>query len=145
MSRVVQLCLVLVKSHFMYILILYYQVRGVIYVFFLLHSCIVWVISLPCPPPTPFFPSPPWFQAGPVLPLWLILLKKRHKYSKKDKVFLLVELRIAIQKYSYYCSEDQKSYILPHMWTLDLGQMQQCCRTRITRKGESTHRRYKTR
>jgi hypothetical protein len=21
---------------------------------------------------------------------------------------------------------DQKSYVLPHMWTLDLGQMQQC-------------------
>jgi hypothetical protein len=30
----------------------------------------------------------------------LILLKKRDKYNKKDKVFLLVELRIAIQKYS---------------------------------------------
>jgi hypothetical protein len=23
-------------------------------------------------------------------------------------------------------SEDQKSYVLPHMWTLDLGHMQQC-------------------
>jgi hypothetical protein len=44
--------------------------------------------------------SPPQFQAGPVLPLSLILLKKRHKHNKKDKVFLLVELRIAIQKYS---------------------------------------------
>jgi hypothetical protein len=26
------------------------------------------------------------------------LLKKRHKHNKEDKVFLLVELRIAIQK-----------------------------------------------
>jgi hypothetical protein len=26
-------------------------------------------------------------------------------------------------------SEDQKSNILPHMQTLDLGQMQQCCWT----------------
>jgi hypothetical protein len=28
------------------------------------------------------------------------------------------------------------------MWTLDQGQMQQCCWTRITRKGESTYGRY---
>jgi hypothetical protein len=45
----------------------------------------------------------PQFQAGPVLPLSLILLKKRHKHDKEDKAFLLVELRIAIQRDSYYC------------------------------------------
>jgi hypothetical protein len=38
-------------------------------------------------------------------------------------------------------SEDQKSY----MQTLDLGQMQQCCWTWITRKGESTPGRYRNR
>jgi hypothetical protein len=27
-------------------------------------------------------------------------LKRRHKHNKEDKEFLLVELRIAIQKYS---------------------------------------------
>jgi hypothetical protein len=43
-------------------------------------------------------PLPPHFQAEPVLPLSLILLKKRHKHNKEDKVFLLVELRIAIQR-----------------------------------------------
>jgi hypothetical protein len=48
-------------------------------------------------------PSPhPQFQAWSVPPLSLILLKKGHKHNKKDKVFLLVELRIAIQKDSYY-------------------------------------------
>jgi hypothetical protein len=31
------------------------------------------------------------------------------------------------------------------MWTLDLGQMQQCGSTWITRKGESTYRRYRNR
>jgi hypothetical protein len=46
---------------------------------------------------------PPQFQAGPVLPFSLILLKKRHKTNKEDKAFLLVELRIAIQKYSWHC------------------------------------------
>jgi hypothetical protein len=48
--------------------------------------------------PHPFLP--PHFQAEPVLPFSLILLKKRHKHNKEDKAFLLVELRIAIQKYS---------------------------------------------
>jgi hypothetical protein len=41
---------------------------------------------------------PPHFHAKPVLPLSLILLKKRHKHIKEDKAFLLVELRIAIQR-----------------------------------------------
>jgi hypothetical protein len=59
-----------------------------------------WVISPPCLPPPPSSPFPPQFQAGPALPLSLILLKKRDKHNKKGKVFLLVELRIAIQKYS---------------------------------------------
>jgi hypothetical protein len=52
------------------------------------------LVPFPCPLP------PPQFQAGPVLPLSLILLMKRHKPNKEDKAFLLVELRIAIQKYS---------------------------------------------
>jgi hypothetical protein len=29
-------------------------------------------------------------------------------------------------------SEDQKSYVLPHTWTLDQGQMQKCDCTWIT-------------
>jgi hypothetical protein len=49
---------------------------------------------LPCPLPTYLLQ----FQADPVLPLSLILLKKRHKPNKEDKAFLLVELRIAIQR-----------------------------------------------
>jgi hypothetical protein len=73
--------------------------------FIYLFTCayIVWVISPPCLPSPPFLLSPPQFQAGPVLPLSLILLKKRHKHNKKGKVFLLVELRIVIQKDSYCC------------------------------------------
>jgi hypothetical protein len=42
-------------------------------IFFIIHlftrAYIVWVISPPYPPPTPFPPSPPHFQAEPVLPL----------------------------------------------------------------------------
>jgi hypothetical protein len=37
-------------------------------------------------------------QAEPVWPLSLILLKRRHKHNKENKVFLLVDLRIAIQR-----------------------------------------------
>jgi hypothetical protein len=43
---------------------------------------------------------PPQAQASPVLPLSLVLLKKRDKHNKEDKGFLFLELRIAIQKYS---------------------------------------------
>jgi hypothetical protein len=43
------------------------------------------------------YPSP-HFKAESVLPLSLILLKKRQKHNKEDKAFLLVELRIATQK-----------------------------------------------
>jgi hypothetical protein len=60
---------------------------------------IAWVISAPCNPSSPSFPLPPHFQAEPVLPLSLILLKRRNKHNKEYKVFLLVELRIAIQVY----------------------------------------------
>jgi hypothetical protein len=31
------------------------------------------------------------------------LLKRRYKHNKKDKAFLLAELRVAIQRDSYYC------------------------------------------
>jgi hypothetical protein len=51
----------------------------------------------PAPVAHPLPSSPPQFQAGPVLPLSLILLKKRHKQNKEDKAFLLVELRIVMQ------------------------------------------------
>jgi hypothetical protein len=51
----------------------------------------------------PLSPHPTQFQAGPVLPLSLILLKKGHTHNKEDKAFLLVELRVAIQRDSYYC------------------------------------------
>jgi hypothetical protein len=65
-----------------------------------LFTCayIVWVISPLCPLPNPLPPSSPQFQTGPILPLSLILLKKRHTHNKEDKAFLVVELRRAIQK-----------------------------------------------
>jgi hypothetical protein len=69
-----------------------------IYMCMCIH-CLGHFSTLPPDPPA----SPPQFQAGPVLPSSLILLKKGHKHNKKDKVFLLVEFRIAIRKDSYYC------------------------------------------
>jgi hypothetical protein len=64
-----------------------------------IHMCIHCLghFSLcPQPPPSLSLPSP--FQAEHVLPLYLILLKRRHKHNKEDKAFLLIELRIAIQR-----------------------------------------------
>jgi hypothetical protein len=48
-------------------------------------------------PPTPSLSLPLRFQAEPVLPFSPILLKRRQKHNKKDKVFLLVEIRIRIR------------------------------------------------
>jgi hypothetical protein len=45
----------------------------------------------PYPPISPSLLFPPPFQAEPVLPLSLILLKRKHKHNKEDKVFLLVK------------------------------------------------------
>jgi hypothetical protein len=53
--------------------------------------CIHWVISSSCPPLPPCPPFLPQFQAGPFLPVWLILVKNRDKHNKEDKVFLLVK------------------------------------------------------
>jgi hypothetical protein len=89
----------------LFFLILAFIIFIAIYLFtYLIHlltyAYIVWVISPPCPSPPPFSPTPPSFQAEPVLPLSLILLKRRHKHNKEDRAFLLAELRIAIQKNS---------------------------------------------
>jgi hypothetical protein len=53
--------------------------------------------SFPPPAPLPLPSSLPQVQAGPVLPLFLILLKNRHKPQKEDKAFLLVELKIVTE------------------------------------------------
>jgi hypothetical protein len=65
--------------------------------------------------PSPTLLSLPRFQAEPVLPLSLILLKRRHKHNEEDKAFLLVEIRIAIQipsiAFMYKCVTTQVSYL----------------------------------
>jgi hypothetical protein len=70
------------------------------FLFFYSHVHTLFGPFLPMPVPPPSCPFPHQFQAGPVLPLLLVLLKKSDKPNKEDKVFLLVELRIAMQKYS---------------------------------------------
>jgi hypothetical protein len=69
------------------------------YFYSFIHMCINCLghcSLLPPPPPPTAWPAS--FQAEPVLPLSLILLKGRHKHNKKYKVFLIVEIRIAIQR-----------------------------------------------
>jgi hypothetical protein len=66
-----------------------------------LFTCayIVWVISPPCLLPS----SVSGRSCSTLVTNFCDWLKKRHKHNKKDKALLLVELRIAIQKDSYYC------------------------------------------
>jgi hypothetical protein len=69
------------------------------FIFLFIYSCVHALFGsfLHSPPLSHPFPLHPCqFKAGPVLPLSLILLKRRHKHNKEDKAFLLVELRIAI-------------------------------------------------
>jgi hypothetical protein len=74
------------------------------FVYSFTHMCIHCLGHFfPLPPSLTLSLFPPHFQADPVLPLSLILLKTRHKHNKEDKAFLLVELRIALQKYSEHC------------------------------------------
>jgi hypothetical protein len=55
-----------------------------------IHMCIHYLSHFyPLTPPRtlPFPFTPPRFQAEPVLPLSLILLKRIHKYNKEDRAF----------------------------------------------------------
>jgi hypothetical protein len=64
-----------------------------------IHMCVYCLGHFsPLLPSLTLSPPSPHFQAEPVLPLSLILWKRRHKHNKEDKAFLLVELRIAIQR-----------------------------------------------
>jgi hypothetical protein len=71
------------------------------YYYSFIHMCIHCLGHFspsPHTPPPPTQDPCPSAPAEPVLPLSLILLKRSHKHNKEDKTFLLVELRIAIQK-----------------------------------------------
>jgi hypothetical protein len=68
--------------------------KNCLFIFLFIYSHVHTLFGSILPPvPHPIFPSPQ-FQAGPVLPSSLILLKKRHMYNKNDKAFLLVEFRV---------------------------------------------------
>jgi hypothetical protein len=56
-----------------------------------------------------------------------------------------IELENVILSEVSQAQKTKNLYVPPHMQTLDLGQMQQCCWTWIIRKGESTYGRYRNR
>jgi hypothetical protein len=65
-----------------------------------IHLCIHCLGNFsPLPPsPTLFPPSPPHFQAEPVLPYLYFCQREDISNNKKDKAFLLVDIRAAIQR-----------------------------------------------
>jgi hypothetical protein len=72
-----------------------------IFIFIHLFTCAYIVGSfLPLPPSPTLFPLPPSGPGRSCSALSLVLVKERDKHNKEDKAVLLVELRIAIQKYS---------------------------------------------
>jgi hypothetical protein len=74
-------------------------VGGSTFLFFLLliyshvHTSFGSFLTL-APSLLPSPPQPTGFQAEPILPSSLILLKREHKHNKKDQAFLLIEIRI---------------------------------------------------
>jgi hypothetical protein len=72
--------------------------------------------------------------------MWYLYTMEFYSAMKKNEILSFAGKWMELENHSERGqpgSEDQKSYVLPHMRTLDVGQMQQCCWTWITRKGES--------
>jgi hypothetical protein len=57
--------------------------------------------------------------------------------AMKNEILLFSSKRMELENITLsevsLAQKTKKSYILPHMRTLDLGQIQQCCRTWVTR------------
>jgi hypothetical protein len=75
----------------------FFKFSRILFIYLYVHTLFGSLLH-PAPLNHPLGLYSPQFQAGPVLPLSLILLEKRHKHTKEDKAFLLVELRIAKQR-----------------------------------------------
>jgi hypothetical protein len=60
-----------------------------IFYYSFIHRCVYCLGHFsPLPPSPTFSPLLPHFQAEPVLPLSIILLKRRHKHNKEDSIFV---------------------------------------------------------
>jgi hypothetical protein len=69
-------------------------------------------------------------------------MKKNESLSFESK---WMELKNIILSEVSQTQKTKKSYVLPHMWSLYLGQTQQCCRTWVIWQGENIYRRYRVR
>jgi hypothetical protein len=75
--------------------------QGVVLFFFIqLFTCayIVWAISLPCSPSPSLLSTPPTSRQNLFCPFLQFYWRVDMSNNKKDKAFLLVEIRIAIQR-----------------------------------------------
>jgi hypothetical protein len=91
-----RICLLKVCTEFNILLLLPYLgqwlvSRLLLFLFTYSHVHTLFGSFLPLSPTPTLSPHPPRFKADPVLPLSLILFKRRHKHDKEDKVFLLVK------------------------------------------------------
>jgi hypothetical protein len=68
-------------------LFIFFLIYFISFYYSFIHMCIHCLGHFSPLPPSPTLSLLPQFQAGPVLPLSLVLLKKRDKPNKEDKVF----------------------------------------------------------
>jgi hypothetical protein len=68
--------------------------------------------------------------------MWYLYTMDFYSAMKKNEILLLsskwMELENIILSEVSQGQKTKKLYVLPHMWTLDLGQIQQCCWTWVT-------------
>jgi hypothetical protein len=63
--------------------------------------------------------------------MWYLYTMEFYSVMKKKEILSFagkwMELENIILRKVSQAQKTKKSYVLPHMWTLDLGQIQQCC------------------
>jgi hypothetical protein len=78
--------------------------------------------------------------------MWYSYTMEFYSAMKKNEILLFtskwMEFKNIILSKISQAQKTKNHYVLPHMQTLDLGKIQQCCWTWVTRQEESTYGRY---
>jgi hypothetical protein len=77
--------------------------------------------------------------------MWYSYTMELYSAMKKNKILSFASKWMKLENIilsEVSQAQKTKNYVLPHMQTLDLGQIQQCCKTWVTCQGERPYRRY---
>jgi hypothetical protein len=64
--------------------------------------------------------------------MWYLYTMEFYSDMKKNKIFSFSSKWIELENILREVSQAQKTKNLSHMWTLDIGQIEQCCWTWVT-------------